>query len=57
MKIIRFCSTVVVLLLSFTAAAVELVHDADYYVLKAQNAEKWAKDDKAVDKALADFRK
>jgi arylsulfatase len=45
------------LLLSFAAAAVELVHDADYYVLKAQNAEKWAKDDKAVDKDLADFRK
>jgi arylsulfatase len=45
------------LLLSFAAAAVELVHDADYYVLKAQNGEQWARDDKLVDKDLADFRK
>jgi arylsulfatase len=57
MKIIRFCSTVALLFISFTAAAVELVHDADYYVLKAQNEEQWAKDDKAVDKALANFQK
>ena len=36
--------------------AVELIHDADYYVLKAQHAEQWAADDKAVDARLADFR-
>jgi len=54
---IRFYSAVAALFLSFAAGAVELVHDADYYVLKAQLAEQWAADDKAVDKALADFRK
>ena len=26
----------------------ELIHDADHYVLKAQHAEQWAADDKAV---------
>ncbi len=57
MKLSRFCSSMALLLLSFAAAAVELVHDADYYVLKAQNGEQWARDDKLVDKDLADFRK
>jgi arylsulfatase len=36
--------------------AVELIHDADYYVLKAQHGEQWAQDDAAVDAKLADFR-
>ncbi len=34
-----------------------IIHDAEYYILEAQNGEKWAKDDKAVDKKLAEFRK
>ncbi|MFD2160129.1 sulfatase-like hydrolase/transferase [Rubritalea tangerina] len=37
--------------------AKELIHDADHYVLKAQHAEQWAKDDKAVDSKLAEFKK
>ncbi len=56
MKIIRFCPAVALLFISFAAAAVELVHDADYYVLEAQNSEKWAKDDKLVDQKLTEFR-
>ena len=39
------------------AGAKELVHDAEYYILEAQNGEKWAADDKAVDKKLAEFKK
>ncbi len=35
----------------------QIIHDAEYYVLEAQNAEKWAADDKAVDEKLAAFRK
>jgi arylsulfatase len=35
----------------------KIVHDAEYYILEAQNAEKWAEDDKAVDEKLAEFRK
>jgi len=31
-------------------------HDAEYYILEAQNSEKWAADDKAVDAKLAAFR-
>jgi arylsulfatase len=37
-------------------AAAELVHDSEYYVLEAQNGEKWAADDKLVDAKLATFR-
>lgn len=33
-----------------------LVHDAEYYILEAQNAEQWAQDDAAVDALLAEFR-
>jgi len=33
-----------------------IVHDAEFYVLEAQNAEKWADDDKVVDQKLAEFR-
>ncbi len=35
----------------------KIVHDAEYYILEAQNGEKWAADDKAIDKKLAEFRK
>ena len=39
------------------AAGDKIVHDTEYYILEAQNAEKWAADDKAVDKKLAEFIK
>ena len=38
-------------------AAQPIAHDAEYYILEAQNGEKWANDDKTIDKKLADFRK
>ena len=37
-------------------AAEDVVHDAEYYVLRAQHAEQWAADDAAVDTRLAAFR-
>ena len=37
-------------------AAGPIAHDAEYYILEAQNGEKWAEDDKAVDEKLAEFR-
>jgi arylsulfatase len=40
-----------------TTQAAEIVHDSEYYVLEAQNAERWAADDKLVDQKLAEFRK
>ena len=33
------------------------IHDAEYYVLEAQRGEKWAADDKKIDKKLAEIRK
>jgi len=33
-----------------------IVHDAEYYILEAQNAEKWAAEDEALDAALAELR-
>ena len=31
----------------------EIVHDAEYYTLKAQNGEKWTAEDKQIDQKLA----
>ena len=36
--------------------AADIVHDAEYYVLAAQNGEKWAAEDKGLDEKLAAFR-
>jgi arylsulfatase len=40
-----------------TNAAEPIQHDAEYSILKAQNGEAWAADDKAIDKKLAEIRK
>ena len=43
-------------LMSQVVLAKDLTHDAEYYVVAAQNGEKWASDDKATAKRLADLR-
>jgi arylsulfatase A-like enzyme len=40
-----------------SADAAGPVHDAEYYISEAQNAEKWAADDQVVDAKLAEFGK
>jgi arylsulfatase len=35
----------------------KIVHDAEYYILEAQHGEKWAADDKEVNRKLAEIRK
>jgi arylsulfatase len=45
------------MLMASFASAKDIIHDADYYVLEAQHGEQWAKDDEAVEKKLAAFRK
>jgi arylsulfatase len=40
-----------------TQAEDKIVHDAEYYILEAQNREKWVAEDKELDKKLAEFRK
>jgi arylsulfatase A-like enzyme len=39
------------------AAAKDIVHDAEYYVIEAQNGERWKTEDKSLDAKLAEFRK
>lgn len=34
----------------------QIVHDAEYYVLEAQNGPRWQTEDTAIDKRLAEFR-
>jgi len=36
--------------------AQDIVHDAEYYILKIQNGERWATEDAALDKKLAELR-
>ena len=38
------------------ATSEEIVHDSEYYILKSQNGERWAKDDQIVDEKIAAFR-
>jgi arylsulfatase len=39
----------------YVQAADKIIHDAEYYILEAQNGEKWAADDMVIDKKLAEF--
>ena len=41
---------------SALAAKNKIAHDAEYYILEKQNGEKWAAEDKDLDKRLAEFR-
>jgi arylsulfatase len=42
---------------SQSALAAEIAHDAEFYILQKQNAERWAQEDKALDERLREFRK
>ena len=42
---------------SIASASDKIVHDAEYYILEAQNKDKWAAEDKSLDDKLAEFRK
>ena len=56
--LIRYLVTVPVILgFTVTASAEDIVHDAEYYILDAQNGEKWAVEDKMLDQKLAELRK
>ena len=39
------------------SAAEEIIHDAEYYILKSQNGEKWAQADVGVSEKLAALEK
>ena len=58
----RFAMALVVSLLVGPAALAQtdqskIIHDAEYYILDAQYGDKWAAEDKDLDKKLADLRK
>jgi len=42
---------------SWAQDGAKIVHDAEYYILEAQNGEKWDAEDKALDAKLAELRK
>ncbi len=44
------------LILSGQVYAKDIVHDAEYYILEKQNAERWAIEDKSLDQKLAEFK-
>ena len=47
----------IAVLMAGMAQAKDIVHDTEYLILEKQHSEQWAKDDAAVDKKLAAFRK
>ena len=56
----NIAKTAVVALLALVAAGVasaqDMIHDAEYYILEAQNGERWAAEDKELDAKLAQLR-
>ena len=44
------------LLFAPLAGAKEIIHDAEYYLIEAQNGERWRADDKKIDARLAELR-
>ena len=44
-----------ILILPITSYS-QVVHDAEYYIIEAQNGERWATEDQEIDKRLADLK-
>lgn len=57
MRITKLLFLLVFTLVGNVAAEEPIVHDAEFYVLKAQHGEKWAKEDSELNKKLAALRK
>jgi arylsulfatase len=57
MKPVSIIPLLGLLLLAPFTSADEIIHDAEYAIIEAQNGEAWAADDKALDKKLAEIRK
>jgi arylsulfatase len=51
-----FLLTMTILIVVPQLAMADIAHDAEYYILKQQNAEAWAQEDKGLDEKLAAFR-
>ena len=55
-KSVSIAPLVGLLLLGPFASAQEIIHDAEYAIIEAQNGEAWAADDKVLDEKLAEIR-
>ena len=47
---------VLVLFAAGVSSAQDIIHDAEHYILQAQNGERWAADDRAIDQRLSQVR-
>ena len=47
---------VTLVLAAANAVAKDIVHDAEYYILKAQNGERWRAEDSSLEQKLAELR-
>ncbi len=56
-KIISILATLTLAGASIPAFAKDIIHDAEHYILEAQHGKKWAKEDSALDKRLAELKK
>ena len=50
-------AVIAILAFSNTKGQNKIVHDAEYYIIEAQNGEKWQVEDKDLDKKLAELKK
>lgn len=57
MKLKTTLTALSALALAASAQAAEIIHDAEHYLLAAQHGEKWAAEDKAISKKLAELEK
>ena len=58
-KVVARLGLISALVITFAgpASAKDIVHDAEFYVLKSQNGKMWAAEDEALDKKFAELRK
>ncbi len=57
MRVLSSCLAAVFLGVGHLASAADVVHDAEYYILEAQNGKVWAVEDRKLDKKIAELRK
>ena len=57
MKLLVTAPLVGLLLFSSFASAKDVIHDAEYYILEAQNGKVWEVEDGDLDKKLAELKK
>jgi hypothetical protein len=58
---IKISLKLIIVMMSFSMGTLyaqdQIIHDAEYYILKAQHGDQWEKQDKEIQKKLADLEK